>query len=105
MNTFTDLIFTITWFLLLVWAFRTMARGWNMEEQEQNKIDLSHPEMRDLKDGDELLVVNFGEVEPQDPLYKSMQDRIDTLRQDDVDDEDDDDNDGDVPARLVGAPK
>ena len=103
MNPFTDLLFTITWFVLLVWAFRTIARGWNMEEWEPNKIDLSHPEMQDLKEGDELLIVNFSEPEPQDPLYKSMQDRIDILRQED--DDDDDDNDGDVPARLVGAPK
>ena len=75
-----------------------------MEEQEPNKIDLSHPEMQDLKEGDELLIVNFSEPEPQDPLYKSMQDRIDILRKEDEDD-DDDDNDGDVPAKLVGAPK
>ncbi len=79
------------------------------QEPEPNKINLSHPEMQDLKEGDELLVVNFSEPEPQDPLYKSMQDRIQTLREEegttDIEDDDDDDNDGDVPARLVGAPK
>ena len=107
MNPLTDLLFTITWFVLLIWAFRTMARGWNMQgqEPEPNKINLSHPEMQDLKEGDELLVVNFSEPEPQDPLYKSMQDRIDTLRQEVDEEDDDDDNDGAVPARLVGAPK
>ena len=112
MNPLTDLLFTLSWFILLVWALRTMARGWGMILQPRSndlKMDVStkqitrppHPELQDVKPGDELLVVNFT---PDDEfnrkvtdgiLSKSLKDRIDEL-----DDpwEDDDDDDGDVPA-------
>ena len=64
--------------------------------------------MRDLKEGDELLIVNFNEPEKEtdprfkldspelhnlgDPLQKSLRDRINELNNDDEDD------DGDVPS-------
>ena len=67
-----------------------------------------HPEMEDVQNGDELLVVKFDEPNqidrskfkldsPElhnlgDPLHKSLQDRIEELNED----EDDDDDDGDV---------
>ena len=40
--------------------------------------------------------------EPQDPLYKSMQDRIETLREEEgtYEIEEDDDDDGDVVVRV-----
>ena len=41
--------------------------------------------MEEVKEGDELLVVNFG-----DPLHKSLSDRVDELN-DPWDDEDDED--------------
>ena len=107
MNPITDLIFTLSWFILLVWAIRTMSKGWGAMntstssyngEFEVGKVEVKkpmHPEMSEVKQGDELLVVNF-DKEPQDPLYKSMQDRIDTLREESEDDEDDDyDDSGD----------
>ena len=49
-----------------------------------------HPEMTDVKQGDELMVVNF---ERKDPLYESLQERIDEI-------EDDEDDDGDVVVRV-----
>ena len=107
MNAITDLLFTLSWFILLVWAIRSMAKGWGAMntstssysgDYEVGKVEVKktmHPEMYEVKQGDELLVVNF-DKEPQDPLYKSMQDRIDTLREELEDDEDDDyDDSGD----------
>ena len=98
MNPLTDIIFSITWFLLLVWAIRTMSRGWNMDSQSSS-YDVEkrtvtkpvHPEMADVKPGDELMVVNFKEA-AGDPLHASLQDRIQELNEQD----DDDDDGGDV---------
>ena len=76
MNPFTDLLFTLSWFILLVWALRTMARGWNLMTIDPKEIKYTestkqitrpmHPELADVKPGDELLVVNFGEEEKKD---------------------------------------
>ena len=101
MNPITDLIFTLTWFILLVWAIRTMARGWGLMTQPIQKTDTNpdgvwttqvkkpvHPEMVDVKPGEELMGVTF-KKDPQDPLYKSLQERIDEMWDDDEDDEDD----------------
>ena len=60
-----------------------------------------HPEMADVKNGDELMVVNFQRAVP-DPMLQSLQNRIDNGPQiDDPWDDDDDDGDGDVPAKLI----
>ena len=57
-----------------------------------------HPEMVDVKQGDELMVVKF---KPQDPMLQSLQNRITNGQQiDDPWDDTDDDGDGDVPALL-----
>ena len=107
MNPFTDLLFTLSWFILLVWALRTMARGWNLMTIDPKEIKYTestkqitrpmHPELVDVKPGDELLVVNFGEEEKQDPLHTALQNRIEELNED-IDSEDDDDGGAPVPA-------
>ena len=56
-----------------------------------------HPELADVKPWDELLVVNFGEEEKQDPLHTALQNRIEELNKD-VDGEDDDEGGAPVPA-------
>ena len=110
-------IFIITWFVLLFYAVRLIAKGWSAASELGGKQFINektryvtrtvHPEMRDLKEGDELLVVNFDqpnkEIDPRfkldspelhnlgDPLQKSLRDRINELN------EEDDDEDGDVP--------
>ena len=57
----------------------------------------SHPELKEIQPGEELMSVNFEEKsedeEPQDPLYKSLQNRIQTLRDENLEDDDDDDDD------------
>lgn len=59
-----------------------------------------HPEMVDVKPGEELMVVKFGKPEPTDPLLKSLNKRVDELK-DVWEDDDDDEGDGDIPARLM----
>ena len=111
-------IFAVFTIALLYQAFRLMFGGFKaakelggrqyMDEGKRYVTKTIHPEMRDLKEGDELLVVNFGdepkkEEDPRfkldspelhnlDPLQKSLRDRINELN------EEDDDEDGDVPA-------
>ena len=55
---------------------------------------IPHPEMTDVKPGEELMVVHFGEEETKDPLLKSLEDRISEL-----DEEDEDEGDGDIIVR------
>jgi hypothetical protein len=55
-----------------------------------------HPELLDVKPGDELMVVNFKERDGRDPIYKSLQERIDELTEED----EEDDDDGDVVVRT-----
>ncbi len=113
MNLITDIFFTLTWFILLVWAIRTMSRGWGLMTQPIERNNASpngmwttqvkrpvHPEMADVKPGEELMGVTF-KREPQDPLYKSMEDRIQTLRDEEgTTDIEDTDDDGDIVVRL-----
>ena len=114
MNPVTDFVFTLTWFFLLVWAIRTMAQGWNLMTKpidDRDKDDLNrmaeestHPELKDLKNGDEFLVVNFDQFTAppvdksrfkldspmlHDELNQSLQNRIEELKDDDSDDDDD----------------
>jgi len=105
MNPFTDMLFTIIWLSLLVWAIRTMIRGYsvppntNYQVKKKTVTKVAHPEMADVQQGDELLVVNFGEEEPKDPLLQSLENRITELN-DPWEDDDDDDDDGDVIVRI-----
>ena len=83
-----------------------MSQGWKAMD-EYNKPKRRHPEMEEVKEGDELLVVNFKKLQdprfkldsPElhnlgDPLNKSLRDRIDELDQ-----EEEDDGEGDVVVR------
>ena len=112
MNPLTDLLFTLSWFILLVWAIRTMAKGWGLMTQPIQKNDVPpgvwttqvkkpiHPEMVDVKPGEELMGITFKQ-EPKDPLYKSMEDRIQTLREEEgTRDIEDDEDDGDIIVRA-----
>jgi len=104
MNPLTDFIFTVTWFTLLVFAVRSLIRGWMwmtvdpkpkyiVEKKTVTKIP--HPEMADVQHGDELLVVKFDEEEIKDPLLQSLENRITELN----DPWEDDDDDGDIVVR------
>ena len=107
MNPITDLIFTLSWFILLVWAIRTMARGWGLMTQPIQKNDIPngvwttqvkkpvHPEMVDVKPGEELMGVTF-KNQQDDPLLQSLQERIDEIEED----EEEEDDDGDIIVRV-----
>ena len=96
-------------------ALRLIAQGWQaaaelgsgkfkVEEKTRYITRRPHPEMEDVEQGDELLVVNFNRQpqQPSDPLYQSLGNRLQNgpLIDDPWDEEDDDDDDGDVPALL-----
>ena len=111
MNPLTDIIFTATWFFLLVWAARTVLSGWRSKSvRDFNSGRISgewttevkksvHPEMRDVTPGTELLGVNFQKKTECDlEEYKALQDRIEELKLELEDPWDDEDDDGDVPA-------
>ena len=104
MNPFVDFLFTISWFILLVWAIRTMARGWGLMTQPIERTPSGvwttqvkkpvHPEMVDVKPGEELMGVTFKNQE-DDPLLQSLQERIEELEEDA-----EDDDDGDIIVRV-----
>ena len=107
MNPVTDMLFTIIWFSLLVFAIRSIMRGWSLMREAPSQgysvekktvTKIPHPEMVDVKQGDELLVVKFGGEEKKDPLLQSLENRITELNDPWEEDEEEDD-DGDVIVR------
>ena len=67
----------------------------NYVESSKRITKIPHPELLEVKPGDELMVVNFKEQGQSDPIYKSLQERIDELTE-----EDEEDDDGDVVVRT-----
>ena len=106
MNTTTDIIFSITWVLLLVWAIRSVARGWSKPVRDYNAGTWTtqvtkrvHPEMEGVEPGEQLMGVTFQKkTECNLEEYKALQARIEELRQELEDDEED--GDGDVVVRV-----
>ena len=68
----------------------------NYVESKKTITKIPHPELLEVKPGDELMVVNFKEQDQSDPIYKSLQERINEL----TEEEDEDDNDGDIVVRT-----
>jgi hypothetical protein len=102
MNPVTDMLFTIIWFSLLVFAIRSIMKGWSLMREAPSQgysvekktvTKIPHPEMADVKQGDELLVVKFGGEEKKDPLLQSLENRITELEDPWEDEEEDDDGD------------
>ena len=97
-------IFIFSWLILLVLAVRLIVRGWSaaselggrqyIDEGTRYVTRVQHPEMAEVKPGDELMVVNFKKPRSEDPLLQSLEDRIDELKNDD------DDDDGDIVIRA-----
>ena len=112
MNPLTDIIFSLTWILLLVWAIRSMSKGWNAMSNDPQRLSgmwttqvkkPMHPEMVDVKPGEELMGVTFEDKAASCDLeeYKDLQARIEILRSElEGDDEEDEDDDGDVVVRV-----
>ena len=109
MNPLTDIIFSITWVLLLVWAVRSVLSGWRSEAVKSYNADTwttevtkrIHPEMIDVEPGEQLMGVSFEKKTSCDlEEYKALQERIEELKSDLEDPWDDEDDDGDVPALI-----
>ncbi len=99
-------LFGIAFLFLIYNAFKLMWQGWKAFDQSYGKVMETytptkvHPEMKEVKNGDELMVANFTQIPPiQDPLHESLQSRIEELIEEE-DDEDDDEGDGDIIVRV-----
>ena len=111
MNPITDIVFSITWILLLVWAIRSIARGWSKPVRDFNAGRLSgewttevtkrvHPEMEGVEPGEQLMGVTFERKTECDlEEYKALQERIEELKSELEDPWDDEDDDGDIVVR------
>ena len=103
METISALLFILISVSLAGAAFALMWKNISDISKISNKIEVEsrtvkrtvHPELLDVKPGDELMVVNFKETDERDPIYKSLQDRIDEL-----DEDEDDDDDGGLVVRT-----
>ena len=102
MNPLTDIIFSITWVLLLVWAVRSVLSGWKSQAVRSYNADTwttevtkrIHPEMIDVQPGEQLMGVTFDKRTECDlEEYRDLQNRIDELRKE-LESEDDDDDGG-----------
>ena len=101
------LIYIAISIFLFIQAMRLMSGGFQAAQElstpvvEKRQVTRAiHPEMADVKNGDELMVVKFKQ-EPTDPMLQSLHNRISNGQQiDDPWDDTDDDGDGDVPALI-----
>ena len=102
METISALLFILVSVTLAGAAFALMWKNISDISKISNKIEVEsrtvtrplHPEMMEVQPGDELMVVNFKEEDERDPIYQSLQERIDELT------EDDDDDDGGLVVRT-----
>ena len=96
METLFALLFILISVSLAGAAFALMWKNISDISKISNKIEVEsrtvkrtvHPELLDVKPGDELMVVNFKERDERDPIYQSLQERIDELTEDDNDEDD-----------------
>ena len=99
-----NIIFIISFLVLGVGAVMLILRNLvDIRQLNNPKTILKglHPELEDVQPGDELMTVNFGEEkEEEDPLYKSLKNRINELNDELDDEEDEEDADGDVVVRT-----
>tara|TARA_R100000664_G_C2708854_1_gene106392 strand:+ start:228 stop:557 length:330 start_codon:yes stop_codon:yes gene_type:complete len=109
MNPITDIIFSITWILLFVWAIRTMIGGWKFVSEDASRprgtwttqvTKKIHPEMIDVQPGDQLMGVTFDSSSCDLEEYKSLRERIEKLKSKLEGEDEDDDEDGDVVVRI-----
>ena len=100
-----NIIFIISFLILGVGALMLIWRNLDHINKLNNPKTILkdlHPELENVQPGDELMTVNFGEENEEDPLYKSLKNRIDELNEERYDDDDDEDEDdgGDVVVRT-----
>ena len=107
MNPITDALFTVTWFLLLIWAGRSILRGWSKPVRNFNAgtwttevTNRVHPEMQDVEPGEQLMGVTFERKTECDlEEYRDLQNRIEKLKSELEDPWEDEDEDGGLIVR------
>ena len=107
MNPLTDLIFSLTWIILFAFAIRSIVKGWSISRENTTRPNgmwttkvtrPMHPEMRDVKPGEELMGVTFDSPSCDLEDYKELQERIKELKTE-LEDPWEDDDDGDIVVR------
>ena len=108
MNPVTDIVFSITWILLLVWAIRSVVSGWRSKPVRDYNAGTwttevtkrVHPEMQDVEPGEQLLGVTFERKTECDlEEYRDLQNRIEELKSELEDPWEDEDEDGGLIVR------
>ena len=108
MNPLTDIVFTATWFLLLVWAIRSVisgarsksVRNYNAGTWTTEVTRRVHPEMEGVEPGEQLMGVTFERKTECDlEEYRDLQNRIKELKSELEDPWEDEDEDGGLIVR------
>ena len=108
MNPITDIVFSLTWVLLLVWAIRSVisgarsqsVRNYNAGTWTTQVTKRVHPEMEGVEPGEELMGVTFDRRTSCDiEEYNELQERINQLQNKLEDPWEDDDEDGGLVVR------
>ncbi len=109
MDNLSIIVFLITSFSLLlgaVWLIWSTATSEPMKNYRTGTWTTQvkkpvHPEMQNVKPGEELMGVTFGKSSCDLEEYQDLQNRINELREELEDPwEDDDDDDGDIVVRV-----
>ena len=114
-----NILFVFVWTFLLIFGMTLMANGWSLMTTSPKRTPRNrrppytpHPEMEDIEEGDELLVVKFNELPKTEcdlEEYRDLQARIKELQGELEDlapseyeppDDEDDDDDGDIVVRV-----
>ena len=108
MNPITDALFTVTWFALLVFAVRSIIKGfaskpvrnYNAGTWTTEVTRRVHPEMEGVEPGEQLMGVTFDRKTECDlEEYRDLQNRIQELKSELEDPWEDDDEDGGLIVR------
>ena len=108
MNPLTDFIFTVSWFALLVFAVRSIIKGWSSKPVRNYNAGTwttevtrrVHPEMEGVEPGEQLMGVTFEKKTECDlEEYRDLQNRIEELKSELEDPWDDEDEDGGLIVR------
>ena len=108
MNPLTDFIFTVSWFALLVFAVRSIVKGfaskpvknYNAGTWTTEVTRRVHPEMEGVEPGEQLMGVTFDRKTECDlEEYRDLQNRIKELKSELEDPWEDEDEDGGLIVR------
>ena len=108
MNPITDIVFSLTWIFLLVWAVRSVisgarsqsVRNYNAGTWTTQVTKRVHPEMEGVEPGEQLMGVTFERKTECDlEEYRDLQNRIQELKSELEDPWEDDDEDGGLVVR------